>query len=256
MTMLEITKLSKMYGTGERALKEVDLQMQRREFVALLGLSGSGKSTLLRSINRLVEPTSGSVKLDGLELTGLSKRNLRRARANIGMIFQDVNLVDRLSVLENVLSGTLGAIVLWRAMTKSFPKTAVERALSLCERVGITDHVRKRADQLSGGQRQRVGIARALMQNPKILLADEPTSSLDPKIGNEVMELIREISEETSLPVIVSVHDVGLAKRFSDRIVGMSGGRKIFDEATKELSDTAITQIYHMQAEEEGDVRH
>lgn len=245
MTTLEITTLTKVFPTGEKALADVNLSMQKCEFVALLGLSGSGKSTLLRSINRLVEPSSGSVLLDGVEITTLSKRELRRARSGIGMIFQDVNLVDRLSVLDNVLSGTLGAIPLWRAASGSFPQAEVERAMALCERVGITDHVRKRADQLSGGQRQRVGIARALMQHPKILLADEPTSALDPKIGNEVMELMREISVEKSLPIIVSVHDVGLAKGFSDRIVGMSGGRKIFDAYTKDIDDQAISGIYH-----------
>jgi phosphonate transport system ATP-binding protein len=243
--MLQITNLSKTYGTGEQALRDVDLTMERREFVALLGLSGSGKSTLLRCINRLVEPTSGSVKLDGVEITHLGKKELRRARSTIGMIFQDVNLVDRSSVLENVLSGTLGVANLWKAVIKSFPRAVVERALSLCERVGIAEHITKRADQLSGGQRQRVGIARALMQNPKILLADEPTSSLDPKIGSEVMELIREISEEAGVPVVVSVHDVELARRFSDRIVGMRSGQKIFDRVTKDIEPESIKQIYH-----------
>lgn len=249
MALLEITNLKKVYPSGEVALQGVDLAVGAREFVAILGLSGSGKSTLLRCINRLVEPSEGRVVLDGVEVTSLGKRQLRKARRSMGMIFQDFNLVDRLTVLENVLSGTLGAVHLFRAVTRAFPREEVERAITICERVGIIDHVQKRADQLSGGQRQRVGIARALMQKPKILLVDEPTSSLDPKIGVEVMDLMCELASETHIPMLVSVHDLRLAKKYSDRIIGMQKGIKTFDEPTSALDHHAIGQIYDMEME-------
>ncbi len=246
MPLLEIRALKKSYATGEVALKGVDLSVSAQEIVAILGLSGSGKSTLLRCVNRLVEPDSGSVTLDGLEITALNKRQLRRARQSMGMIFQEFNLVDRLTVLENVLSGTLGSVSLWRAFSRAFPRENLDRALGLCERVGILDHIKKRADQLSGGQRQRVGIARALMQNPKILLVDEPTSSLDPKIGAEVMELMLEVAHETHVAMLFSVHDVRLATEYSNRIVGLQGGSKIFDERTETVKPEAIDLIYGM----------
>jgi phosphonate transport system ATP-binding protein len=192
----------------------------------------------------LEEPTSGTVTLDGAEITSLSNRALRHERTKIGMIFQSVNLVDRLSVLENVLTGTLGNLPVWRALTKQFPKADVERALQYCERVGIIDHAYKRADQLSGGQRQRVGIARTLMQSPSVILADEPTSALDPKIGFEVMDLIRTLSIETHVPVLVACHDISIAKNFSDRIVGMKYGVKVFDEPTASVTQGDFDQIY------------
>ena len=242
--MLEIRNLAKTFGSGERALSDVNLVASKDEVIAILGLSGSGKSTLLRCINRLVEPTTGSVILNGTEITSLGKRQLRQVRTGIGMIFQSVNLVDRLSVLDNVLTGTLGVMPTWRVVTKQFPKSEVERALEYCERVGIIEHVEKRADQLSGGQRQRVGIARTLMQSPSIILADEPTSALDPKIGYEVMGLIRTLAMEDSLPVLVAVHDTGIAKNFSDRIVGMKFGAKVFDQPTGLVSQDDLNQIY------------
>jgi phosphonate transport system ATP-binding protein len=246
MALLEITQLRKTYSTGEVALKGVDISVEAREVVAILGLSGSGKSTLLRCINRLVEPDSGSIVLDGTDIVTLGKPALRRARRHMGMIFQEFNLIDRLSVLENVLSGTLGVTGTLRAVFRAFPPDEVERALALCERVGIIDHVRKRADQLSGGQRQRVGIARALMQQPKILLVDEPTSSLDPKIGREVMDLMQSVTKERHIPMMVSVHDVILARNYSDRIVGLQNGEKIFDEATSSVESGSLDRIYHV----------
>ena len=252
MALLEVNDLRKSYPTGETALRDVDIVIEKREIVALLGLSGSGKSTLLRCINRLVEPDSGRVVLDGVEITALGKHDLRRARVQMGMIFQEFNLVDRSSVLENVLSGTLGVTSLWRAVTRAFRAEDIRRAIELCSRAGIADHIRKRADQLSGGQRQRVGIARALMQQPKLLLVDEPTSSLDPKIGGEVMELICEIAEEHHIPVLFSVHDVALARTYSQRIVGLQHGEKIFDEQTSALDDRSVERIYSFETDGAG----
>ena len=248
MALLEINDLRKSYPTGETALRGVDIVIEKREIVALLGLSGSGKSTLLRCINRLVDPDSGRVVLDGVEITGLGKHDLRRARVHMGMIFQEFNLVDRLSVLENVLSGTLGVTSLWRVVTRAFRAEDIRHAIELCSRVGIADHIRKRADQLSGGQRQRVGIARALMQHPKLLLVDEPTSSLDPKIGAGVMELMCEIAEEQDIPVLFSVHDVALARTYSQRIIGLQSGSKIFDEKTSALDHRSVERIYSLGA--------
>ena len=252
MALLEVNDLRKSYPTGETALRDVDIVIEKREIVALLGLSGSGKSTLLRCINRLVDPDSGRVVLDGVEITALGKHDLRRARVQMGMIFQEFNLVDRLSVLENVLSGTLGVTSLWRAVTRAFRAEDIRRAIELCSRTGIADHIRKRADQLSGGQRQRVGIARALMQHPKLLLVDEPTSSLDPKIGAEVMELICEIAEEHDIPVLFSVHDVALARTYSQRIIGLRHGEKIFDEQTSALDDRSVERIYSFETDGAG----
>jgi phosphonate transport system ATP-binding protein len=244
MAILEIVRLSKTYETGERALKSIDITVDHPEVIALLGLSGSGKSTLLRCVNRLVEPTSGSVILDGVDVTRLDRTALRRARVRMGMIFQEFNLVDRLTVLENVMSGTLGDVATWRAIFRAFPEEDIKRALEICERVGISDHLLKRADRLSGGQRQRVGIARALMQRPSVLLVDEPTSSLDPKIGRDVMALLSEVALEARVPMLVSVHDLFLAKNFSSRIIGLQAGEIIFDERTASVAPESLDRIY------------
>ncbi len=244
MAFLAVHDVRMTYPTGEEALKGVDLAMTVQEVVALLGLSGSGKSTLLRCINRLVEPTAGKVILDGVEITGLPRRELRRMRQRMGMIFQEFNLVDRLTVLENVLAGCLGYTSTWRCFLRAFHREDIERAIDTCDRVGLVDHIRKRADQLSGGQRQRVGIARALMQRPKILLVDEPTSSLDPKIGREVMDLMARLADEEHIPMLVSVHDLGLAKRYASRIVGLQNGIKVLDSRIGDVDAATIDNIY------------
>lgn len=234
----------KRYGAGETALKGVDLTLHKGQVLALIGPSGAGKSTLIRCINRLVEPTSGSIKLAGVELTNLSKRGLRQVRRDIGMIFQEYALVDRLTVMENVLSGRLGYVGFWRSWLRRFPQATTDRAFLLLERVGILEQLDKRADQLSGGQRQRVGIARALLQDPKLLLVDEPTASLDPKTSRQVMRLLMELAAEHELSAIINIHDVELAKLFVSRIVGLRSGEVVFDGTPAELTTDRLTEIY------------
>ena len=242
--MLEIHALSKRYATGDVALKAVDLSVGNGEVIGLIGASGAGKSTLIRCINRLVEPTSGSIRMSGVELTSLPASRLRQQRRRIGMIFQEYALVERISVMENALSGRLGYTGFWASTLRRFPAADVRRALALLERVGLSDHIDKRADALSGGQRQRVGIVRALMQSPDLLLVDEPTASLDPKTGREVMRLIVELAAENGVAAIVNIHDVELAKRFLPRIVGLRAGEVVFDGPPSTLDDDALTLIY------------
>ncbi len=242
--LLAIEGLVKRYGRHETAVNGVDLSLPKGQVVALIGPSGAGKSTLIRCINRLVEPTAGSITLGGRELTTLGRGALRRARRDIGMIFQEHALVDRLTVMENVLSGQLGYVGFWRSWFRRFPQPTVDRAYDLLERVGILDHIDKRADQLSGGQRQRVGIARALLQDPTILLVDEPTASLDPKTSRQVMRLLMELASEHDLSAIINIHDVALAKLYVPRIVGLRAGQIVFDGPPAELDDAMLTEIY------------
>lgn len=242
--MLRITSLYKKYPTGDEALKDVSLQVEAGRVVALIGPSGAGKSTLLRCVNRLIEPTSGSLFLGDVELTRLRGSALRAARRRIGMIFQEYALVERLTVMENVLSGRLGYVGFWRSLTRRFPQDAVEDAFRLLDRVGLSDFVDKRADALSGGQRQRVGIARALIQSPDLLLVDEPTASLDPKTALRIMRLIVELSRERNLPTIINLHDVNLARTFADFIVGLRLGRIVFQGVAKDVSEATLTEIY------------
>jgi phosphonate transport system ATP-binding protein len=251
--MLRITNLVKSYGSDQPVLKGLDLEVPGESMVAIIGASGAGKSTLLRCINRLVEPTSGAIELNGVTLTALKGRELRLARRRIGMIFQSFNLVDRLTVMENVQSGRLGYLSTWRAALRRYPKADVRRAFELMERVGIAHYANRRADELSGGERQRVGVVRALMQEPQILLADEPTASLDPKTSEQIMELLRSLSSEMALPVLINIHNVGEAKTYTDRIVGMRYGRIIFDGVPGDLDDAAMDEIYAgVPAEERG----
>lgn len=251
--MLRITNLVKSYGSDQPVLKGLDLEAPGESMVAIIGASGAGKSTLLRCINRLVEPTSGEIELNGVTLTALKGRDLRLARRRIGMIFQSFNLVDRLTVMENVQSGRLGYLSTWRAALRRYPKADIRRAFELMERVGIAHYANRRADELSGGERQRVGVVRALMQEPQILLADEPTASLDPKTSEQIMELLRSLAREMALPVLINIHNVGEAKTYTDRIVGMRYGRIIFDGAPGDLDDAAMDEIYAgVPAEERG----
>jgi phosphonate transport system ATP-binding protein len=242
--MLRIENLRKRYRTGDEALKGVSFAVPSGQVVGLIGPSGAGKSTLIRCVNRLVEPTGGRIFLDDLELTALSRSELRKARRRIGMIFQEFALVERLTVMENVLSGRLGYVSFWQSFTRHYPSADIGNAFALLERVGVLDQADKRADALSGGQRQRVGVARALEQDPELLLIDEPTASLDPKTSRQIMRLIREICAERHLPAIINIHDVLLAQAFVDRIVGLRAGDVVFDGPPSALSPEVLTRIY------------
>lgn len=242
--MLEVQGLHKRYATGDEALRGVSLTVAGAEAVFVIGPSGAGKSTLLRCINRLVEPDAGSVRLDGREITTLTGAGLRAARRAMGMIFQEFNLVERLTVMENVLSGRLGYVSTWQAWRRRFPAADVEAAFRTLARVGLEGFENKRADELSGGQRQRVGIARALVQRPKILLVDEPTSSLDPITSEAVMRLIVELAAEDGIPALVNIHDVPLARAFARRIVGLREGRVVYDGPVGGLDAAVLERIY------------
>ncbi|MGE8940752.1 phosphonate ABC transporter ATP-binding protein [Leptospira interrogans] len=242
--MLRIEQLTKRYRTGDAALGGVDLEVGPGEVIGLIGPSGAGKSTLIRCVNRLVEPTSGRILLNGADLVRLSRGELRKARRRIGMIFQEYALVERLTVMENVLSGRLGYVGFWASYRRKFPEADIQRAFALLDRVGMLDHVDKRADQLSGGQRQRVGIARALVQEPELLLIDEPTASLDPKTSRQVMRLLTELCNERQLAAIVNIHDVGLAQLFLKRIVGLKAGKVVYDGPSEGLDSDVLTRIY------------
>jgi phosphonate transport system ATP-binding protein len=242
--MLRIENLTKTYSTGDKALSDVSFTVPQGQVVGLIGPSGAGKSTLIRCINRLVEPSAGAVRLNDVDLAALRSGELRRARRRIGMIFQEYALVERLTVMENVLSGRLGYVGFWRSFTRRYPAEDIANAFRLLDRVGLISHADKRADALSGGQRQRVGIARALSQNPELLLIDEPTASLDPKTSRQIMRLIVEICRERGLPAIINIHDVVLAQQFSDRIIGLQAGRVVFDGPPSGLTETVLTRIY------------
>ncbi len=242
--MLRVEGLTKRYRTGDLALDQVDLEVPAGQVMALIGPSGAGKSTLIRCVNRLVEPTAGRVRLGETEITGLTRAALRRARRRMGMIFQEFALVERLTVMENVLSGQLGHVGFWRSYFRRFPQSAVDMAYATLERVGLAEHVDKRADALSGGQRQRVGIARALLQQPEILLVDEPTASLDPKTSRQIMRLICELCAERHLAAVINIHDVQLAQLFVQRVVGLRAGKVVFDGAPSALTPEVLTRIY------------
>lgn len=258
--MLVIDDLSKQYATGDTALRGVSFTLQPGQLLGLIGPSGAGKSTLIRCVNRLVEPTGGSIRLRDVSLSSLSGADLRKARRRIGMIFQEYALVERLTVMENVLSGRLGYVGFWASWFRRFPEADIERAFALLDRVGLMDHVDKRADALSGGQRQRVGIARALAQDPELLLIDEPTASLDPKTSRQVMRLITELCAERGLAGIVNIHDVELAQMFLPRIIGLRAGEIVYDGPASGLNAEVLTRIYgeedwkkSSQSEEETD---
>ena len=242
--MLDLRHLSKSYVAGRPVLTDINVRIPAQGITAIIGASGTGKSTLIRCINRLVEPSHGEIVFDGTDLARLSGKALRHARRHIGMVFQEYNLVERLTVMENLLCGRLGYVSPWRAWRRKFPPEDIARAYELLDLVGLAGFAHQRADALSGGQRQRVGIARAVMQQPRLLLADEPTSSLDPKTSVEIMELLAGIARARGIPVLVNMHDVELAKRFADRVIGMAAGRVVFDGPPDGLDDSMLKKIY------------
>lgn len=252
--MLTIDGLSKTYDGGEEALTDVSFAVSGTQIVAIIGPSGAGKSTLIRCINRLVEPTDGSVSLDGTVVTALGDSELRELRRDIAMVFQEYNLVERLTVMENVLSGRLGYVSFLQAFRRNFPEEDIIQAKKLLATVGMSDQIDSRVDELSGGQRQRVGVARALVQNPKIMLADEPTSSLDPENSRILMDMITELAQDENIPILVNLHDVQLAQEYADRIIGLSRGEVVFDGSPEQLDQAAQDHIYkdHAGTQEEG----
>ncbi len=241
---LEVKGLKKEYVEGQPILKGIDFQIDQPGIIAIIGPSGTGKSTLLRCINRLIDPSAGQIIFDDADISLASGKKLRRLRRQVAMVFQEYNLVERLSVIENVLSGRLGYMSTWQAWRRNYSQQDINTAFELLETVGLADHANKRADSLSGGQRQRVGIARAVMQNPRIILADEPTSSLDPKTAVEIMELLERFSNDKDIPALVNMHDVKLAQRFAKRIIGMSNGVIVYDGAPEGITDEHLKQIY------------
>lgn len=245
---LHIVDLVKAYKANQPVLKGINLDITGDGLTAVIGPSGTGKSTLLRCVNRLIEPTQGRILLkdenNAVDLATVRGQALRRARRRIGMVFQEYNLVERLTVMENLLTGRLGYTPAFNAWRRRFAPSDIQYAHQLLDTVGLGGFANQRADALSGGQRQRVGIARALMQRPQLLLADEPTSSLDPKTSVEIMELLLEQGRAQRIPVVVNIHDVELAKRYATRIVGMSGGQIVYDGPPQGMGTDILKQIY------------
>lgn len=248
--MLEVKDLTMVYDDGTVALKEVSFTVEDGEFLVIIGLSGSGKSTLLRCINRLVEPTSGQVIWDGEEITAANQEQLRRIRRHIGMIFQQFNLVNRLTVMTNVMTGRLGYTSTLRSILGRWSKEDREQAIRSLELVGIADKANNRADELSGGQQQRVGIARALMQEPHLLLADEPVASLDPATSHSVMKYVELLNREHNVTVLCSLHFLSLARQYGTRIIALKAGELVFDGPPGEIDDQRFKEIYGEEAVE------
>lgn len=248
--MLIVENLTKIYDNGFKALDNVSFEVPDGQFVALIGLSGSGKSTLLRCINRLIEPTDGRIIWNGLDVTAVSEEEIRFVRRRIGMIFQQFNLVKRSPVITNVLAGRLGYTNPIFSLLNYFPKADKQRAIANLERVGIGSQAFKRADELSGGQQQRVAIARALMQNPELMLADEPVASLDPATSHSVMKYLELLNDEDGLTILTSLHFLSLARNYSDRVIALKDGKLEFDGPPSEIDNQRFKEIYGEEAVE------
>jgi len=243
--ILTVQGLKKVYNDGTTALQGVDFTVQPGEFLAIIGPSGAGKSTLMRCINRLVEPSAGKVHFNGADVLKANQRQLRLLRREMGMIFQSFNLIPRVTVLDNVLNGRLGYMNSVKGAIGLFPQQEIEAAMRILARVGLSDQAFKRASELSGGQQQRVGIARALAQNPKLILADEPIASLDPVTSESIMNYIYRICREDGITCLINLHQVEFAKQYATRIIGIRAGHIVFDGAAEQLTPAIIQQIYH-----------
>jgi phosphonate transport system ATP-binding protein len=247
--MLRVENLTKVYPNGTRALKDVSFEVDDGEFLAVIGLSGSGKSTLLRCINRLIEPTSGKIFWNDQDLTAASSGEIRRIRRQIGMVFQQFNLVKRSSVLTNVLTGRLGYVNTLTSALHIFSAADNQKAVASLEQVGLEDKAHVRADSLSGGQQQRVGIARALMQDPKLILADEPVASLDPVLAHSILKYLEQLNKELGITVICSLHFLDLVHRYATRAIALKDGELVFRGLPKEIDDAQFKAIYGKEAE-------
>ena len=254
--MLQIDNLTKIYADGTVALRDVSFTVEDGEFLGVIGLSGSGKSTLLRCINRLIDPTAGRILWNGRDITAASQTEMRLIRREIGMVFQHFNLVRRSSVLVNVLSGRLGYTPSWWSLINRFRRADREKAMRALERVGISDKARNRADALSGGQQQRVGIARALMQDPKMILADEPVASLDPVLAHSILGYLEQLNQEEGITVMCSLHFLDLVQRYATKVIGLRDGRLVFTgdaESIRQMSDERFKEIYGEEDERLGE---
>lgn len=249
-SILKVTNLVKRYNGGTLALKDINLEVKKGEFIAVIGPSGAGKSTLLRSINRLIEPTEGSIEFLDQRIEKANKSELRKIRSKMGMIFQHYNLIYRSSVLENVLHGRLGYMGSVAGVFNRYKEEDKQEAIMLLEKVGLEAEIYKRADELSGGQKQRVGVCRALAQNPELILADEPIASLDPKSSAVVMDAIYRNCKEQGIACLVNLHQVDVAKRYATRIVAVKAGTIVFDGQASELTEEMIEYLYEGKEQE------
>ncbi len=244
MALLEFKNVNKMYNGETRALNDVNFSVNRGEFVSIIGASGAGKSTLLRSVNRLIDVDTGEILFDGKEITKLNKKDLRSVRTQVGMIFQHYNLVNRLSVLENVLHGRLGQKSVFSGAIGKYTEDEKQEAFEILKLLGLAEQAYKRCDELSGGQKQRVGIARAIMQRPKLILCDEPIASLDPSSAKVIMDHLKEINQKMQITCLVNLHQVDVAKNYSERIIGVNAGRIVYDGSPENLTRQEIHRIY------------
>ncbi|WP_026895634.1 phosphonate ABC transporter ATP-binding protein [Clostridiisalibacter paucivorans] len=247
MVLLEVKNLSKQYRQT-KALSNVNFSINEGEFVSIIGPSGAGKSTLLRCVNRMIDGNNGEIIFDGCNVMYLNKKELRKFRTKIGMIFQHYNLVDRLSVIENVLHGRLGYKSTIQGIIGKYTEEEKKDAYDILVRLGLEDQIYKRCDQLSGGQKQRVGIARSLVQNPKMILCDEPIASLDPNASKVIMDYLKDISREQGITCLVNLHQVDVAIKYSDRIIGVNSGEIVFDGTPEEMTNEKIYKIYGTEA--------
>lgn len=243
--MIQLKDVSKIYDNGTVGLKDINLTINKGEFVVVVGLSGAGKSTLLRSINRLHNISSGDILIDGKSITQAKGKNLRNLRRDIGMIFQSFNLVKRSSVLRNVLVGRVAYYPTWKTTFNLFSKEDKQKAYEALQKVDLADKVYARADELSGGQQQRVAIARVLMQNPKIILADEPTASLDPQTSVRVMNDLKMLNKKYGMTVVANLHSIELAQQFGERVIGIRAGQVVYDGKMKDTPKSVFTDIYN-----------